>query len=1075
MKRKTKASQSSARKTARPKTKSAEVPRKKTKSVAAKSKKKSSGTVGPAQAKTQHLIEELRHKNRRLELEAHIEAALERVRSRSMAMRQSIELGELSFELVKQVQALGIATWHCAFNIYDEGQESSTEWGSNSDGSYPIYKTPRENIFRRYYDIGTTGIPLHVEVIGEDRCADHYNYLCTLPGVGDTLIKVRDSGIPFPKSQIDHVAYFKYGYLLFITFEPAPEAHDIFKRFAKVFEQTYTRFLDLQKAEGQAREAQIEASLERVRSKTMAMHNSEDVGDTVAILFDELTKLGVKTNRCGIIIFSDTNDTEVWTAKSASSGKVVLIIGHLDVALHPMLTNARNAWKNKAASYSYVMVGEDLINYYTAISTQPGYRMKVNFEALPHKKIHSDFYFPDGAVFAFSSEPIATADAQIFNRLAGVFGQTYRRYLDLQKAEAQAIEATIEASLEKVRGKAMAMHNSSDLIETASLVFTELQKLGINSFQSGVGLLTKEKRNVKLYAASSAEKGTSLSVAGWAVLDHHPVLTKTYDSWINSEDYFPVMKGDILKSYYNEVGPTFTAPVGQQEDYEQHGFFLPFSEGVFYGWSEKPYTASEIRILNRFRGIVDLTFRRYIELQKSEENSKEAIRQASLDRVRAEIASMRTTVDLDRITPLIWKELSILGIPFVRCGVFIMDGQNQQMHTFLSSPDGKAIAAFHLPYGATGNVGDILNHWKKKQTYIRHWDKGAFTELGELLVQQGAIPSIEVYMSTVPTDGIHLHCLPFMQGMLYVGNTTPLQENDIHLIQSVADAFSTAYARYEDFNKLESAKAQIEKTLSDLKLTQNQLVQSEKMASLGQLTAGIAHEIQNPLNFVNNFSEVSNELLEELNEEIQKGNYDEVRSISDNIKQNLEKVIHHGKRADGIVKGMLQHSRSSSSVKEPRDINALADEYLRLAYHGFRAKDKTFNAATHAELDKDIGKINVVPQDIGRVVLNLITNAFYTVTQKQKQSTNAYQPTVSLTTKRHDDCVLISITDNGNGIPENVIDKIFQPFFTTKPTGQGTGLGLSLSYDIVKAHGGELKVETNEGVGSEFVIRLPVS
>jgi signal transduction histidine kinase len=677
-----------------------------------------------------------------------------------------------------------------------------------------------------------------------------------------------------------------------------------------------------------------------------------------------------------------------------------------------------------------------------------------------------------GLLMAGCFEPFSDEVNDIIQRFGRVFQQSYTRYQDVQKAEEQAREATIEASLEKVRGKAMGMHDSNDLISTANLLFTELRRLGVDTFRSGVGLLTKENRNVKLYSATSSDEGGTFSVVGWAVLDHHPVLSKTYDSWINNEDYFPVLKGEALKSYYEKVVATFNVPVEQSEGYEQHGYFLPFSEGMFYGWSEKPYTETQVKILHRFRGIVDLTFRRYMELQKSEQNAMEAIRQASLDRVRAEIASMRTTVDLDRITPLIWKELNILGIPFVRCGVFIMDDIEHQMHTFLSSSDGQAIAAFHLPYDAPGNTGDILIHWKNKQMYIRHWDERAFSELGELLVQQGAISSKEVYMNTVPLGGIHLHCLPFLQGMLYVGNTSQLQDSDIHLIQSVADAFSTAYARYEDFNKLESAKAQIEKTLTDLKQTQNLLVQSEKMASLGELTAGIAHEIQNPLNFVKNFSEVSNELLEEMKEEIQKGNYEEAQAITDNVKQNLEKILHHGNRADGIVKGMLQHSRSSSGVKEPTDINALADEYLRLAYHGFRAKDKAFNASTNSDLDKSIGKITVVPQDIGRVVLNLITNAFYAVTEKQKQTDAEYQPTVSVSTKRGDDCVMISVKDNGNGIPEQIRDKIFQPFFTTKPTGQGTGLGLSLSYDIVKAHGGELKVETTPGEGSEFTISI---
>ncbi len=266
--------------------------------------------------------------------------------------------------------------------------------------------------------------------------------------------------------------------------------------------------------------------------------------------------------------------------------------------------------------------------------------------------------------------------------------------------------------------------------------------------------------------------------------------------------------------------------------------------------------------------------------------------------------------------------------------------------------------------------------------------------------------------------------------------------------------------------------AEIRTTLENLKSAQHQLIQSEKMASLGELTAGIAHEIQNPLNFVNNFSEVNTELIEEAGEEIDKGNFSEVKIILNDIKENEQKINHHGKRADVIVKGMLQHSRSSSGVKEPTDINALADEYLRLAYHGLRAKDKSFNATTVTDFYESIGKVNIVPQDVGRAILNLITNAFYAVAEKKKIIGEGYEPTVTVATKKSAGKILISVADNGNGIPQKVVDKIFQPFFTTKPTGQGTGLGLSLSYDIVKAHGGELKVETKEGVGSVFTILL---
>lgn len=275
--------------------------------------------------------------------------------------------------------------------------------------------------------------------------------------------------------------------------------------------------------------------------------------------------------------------------------------------------------------------------------------------------------------------------------------------------------------------------------------------------------------------------------------------------------------------------------------------------------------------------------------------------------------------------------------------------------------------------------------------------------------------------------------------------------------------------------ELTKQKDELQHALTDLQATQAQLIQSEKMASLGELTAGIAHEIQNPLNFVNNFSEVSTELVKEMMDEVAKGNVNEVKNIATDLVQNLEKITHHGKRADAIVKGMLQHSRSSSGQKEMTDINALTDEYMRLSYHGLRAKEKSFNATLKSDFDESVGKINIVSQDIGRVILNLLNNAFYAVSDKKNHLTGEqYEPTVSVKTKKINNKVEITISDNGNGIPQNVLDKIFQPFFTTKPTGKGTGLGLSLSYDIItKGHNGELKVETKEGAGTSFHIILP--
>jgi signal transduction histidine kinase len=322
----------------------------------------------------------------------------------------------------------------------------------------------------------------------------------------------------------------------------------------------------------------------------------------------------------------------------------------------------------------------------------------------------------------------------------------------------------------------------------------------------------------------------------------------------------------------------------------------------------------------------------------------------------------------------------------------------------------------------------------------------------------------------------------FSAGTINVVTNEALTQEEETIMLRFANVFGLLYTRFLDLKKMEEQailiseeKNVLEVTLNNLKATQNQLIQSEKMASLGELTAGIAHEIQNPLNFVNNFSEVNAELIEELKAELATGNIQLANEIANDIKDNEQKINHHGKRADAIVKGMLQHSRTGSGQKELSDINALCDEYLRLAYHGLRAKDKSVNVKFETNFDNSIGKINVIPQDIGRVILNLINNAVYAVSEKQRQTLGGYEPIIAISTTKLNDKIEIMVKDNADGIPKKIADKIFQPFYTTKPTGQGTGLGLSLAYDIItKAHGGEIKVNTKENEGSEFIVQLPV-
>jgi signal transduction histidine kinase len=845
-----------------------------------------------------------------------------------------------------------------------------------------------------------------------------------------------------------------------------------------LLEQTINELETKRKAvEQQKRELEIEAALERVRARTMAMQHSNELADTAQILFQEFKQLGEDPIQITIGIFNEQqNVVEFRVTGGDGSGAKIDQSFSASMSEPTLISKMVQAWKQNKTSEILCLEGEELsdwIRYRNQMSGKYAYETKV----LPgDRRFAAAGFFSKGLLSISTMNRLSEETVRILERFASVFDLTYTRFLDLKQAEANARESQIEAALEKVRGKAMAMHNSNDLSATASSVFTELRKLGINPIRSGVGILTKESHKAQLYSATSSEKGDSLSLVGWVLLERHPVLEKIYETWLTSEDYYPHLSGEQLKSYYELLLAGLSVKVPDwQHGQTQYGHFFSLSVGCLYAWSEVPYTEEEIRILKRFASIIDLTFRRYIELQKLEANARDTVKQAALDRVRAEIASMRTVNDLERITPLIWNELKILGIPFIRCGVFIMDDSERLIHTFLSTPDGKPIAAFQIPFTSPGNISHVLNHWLHKKSYTDHWDEKAFTEFADTLVRYGALSSAAEYLQTIPHGGFYLHFVPFLQGMLYVGNSDPLNDEEIRSIELLADAFSTAYARYEDFNKLELAKKQVDSTLQELKATQKQLIHSEKMASLGELTAGIAHEIQNPLNFVNNFAEINTELIQELKQEIVNGNFDEVNTLTQDLSDNNQKITFHGKRADSIVKGMLQHSRTTSGKKELTDINTLADEFLRLSYHGLRAKDKSFNASMQTEFDPSIGKIATIPQDLGRVLLNLFNNAFYSVNEKKKALDGIYEPNVSLSTQKCGDSVHIVVRDNGNGIPQRIIDKIYQPFFTTKPTGEGTGLGLSLSYDIItKGHSGELKVETKEGEFALFEIVLPV-
>ena len=826
------------------------------------------------------------------------------------------------------------------------------------------------------------------------------------------------------------------------------------------------------------RELEIEAALERVRARAMGMHNSNELSDVLSVLFEQYDILGISPVFSHLTLF-DLKNNKFSYRTTGRKGKRVQAEQKIDMDAVEAWKESVENWKKggpdqvNAHMYPYEILPHVFQLFQEILSAVPE-EAKFFPEDFPQGLFITQGYCKFGYVGFGHTRESTVEEKEVVRKMAIEFERLYQRFIDLQTTEAQIKKVQIEASLERVRASAMAMRSSHDVGNATGVMFSELDKLGISLLRCGLIIIDDKEKTMQVWRANTTKDGTVGQVTGKVSMSIHPMLEAAYDSWLLKETLLRYdLSGEDVINYYKALSnhaPQFTQSVTTEKQTSTCFFF---KEGAIFTFTKDPLTEETSAELIKFAAVFGLTYRRFLDLKISEAQTREAVKQASLDRIRAEIASMRTTNDLERITPLIWNELTVLGVPFIRCGVFIMDDLQEVSHTYLSTPDGKAIAAFDLSYHTPGNISEILAQWRNKKFYTEYWDQEAYTAFAGNLVLQGIYTSPEQYLSKLPGGGFYLHFAPFLQGMLYVGNTTQLGDQEIKIIQSVADAFSTAYARYEDFNKLDAAKQQVDKALLDLKQAQKQLIQAEKMASLGQLTAGIAHEIQNPLNFINNFSEVNAELIAEMKDEISKGNFEEVKVIADNLKEHEEKINYHGKRAESIVKGMLQHARNRTGQKESTNINGLCDEYLRLSYHGLRAKNKTFNAIMHTDFDESIDRINVVPQEIGSVLLNLFNNAFYAVNEKKEKLDGTFEPFVSVATKKENEKVIIKVTDNGFGIAKNSVDKIFQPFFTTKPPGQGTGLGLSLSYDVIKAHGGTLKVETKEGEGSVFVVELP--
>jgi signal transduction histidine kinase len=1024
--------------------------------------------------------------------ESQIQLALERVRARTMAMQRSDELpgtAALLFDEFKKLVSQELI--QATIGKYDEEKNEiefhATHWeGGGVEVERPAYGSMDEPSLLKPAVAAwrAKAKSLVVELTG-DRLQQWVDYRNKMTG---TTISANDTN----GNRVISIGFFSKGHLSLSSPSRLPEETiKILERFAEAFDLTYTRFLDLQKAEEQAREAEIQLSLERVRARSLAMHSTSELVDVVGSVFEQLTHLGFDLDGSAIVInlFDDnSNDITQWIVDTDHKFPYSFHHPYFD---NEILNDIRNARLNGVSYFSNVYSFEEKNKFWNHYFEHTDFKRfpdelkqiilaKESYAQSMALEKHSGILNPN-----INGKVLDAAQREILERFAKVFEQSYIRFLDLQKAESQAREAQIETALERVRAVAMAMHKPEEMLDMCKVIANELQKLNIEKVKLVETLVFYPEKEILLdYEHYPISNHTCISTIEYK---KHPAILDMANKMLSSNEgfYHNRLTGQELKEWiaYMQSINLYVEPQLLVED-ELNYYFHSIGSAALGLVTFRMLNDEEIGLFKRLRNVFELAYTRYVDIERALAQAREAQIEAALEKVRSRTLAMQKSDELAETSAVLFKQLIGLGISPNRLYITLIKDENGDAEFWITDEDGSKVSmAYEDNMNSNASFKKMFDGWKaKKQSMIIDMQgeelKNYFQHLTQLnvpfkggLEQKRRVQHLAYFskgfIGMASPDEQPVETMQLLERFAYVFNLTFTRFHDLQMAEA------HALQAEQDLIEIKAARKKAEDALTELQATQKQLIQSEKMASLGELTAGIAHEIQNPLNFVNNFSEVSNELMAELKTELATGNRELATEIANDIAGNLEKINHHGKRAADIVKGMLQHSRTSSGQKELTDINALCDEYLRLAYHGLRAKDKSFNAKFETDFDSSIPKINVIPQDIGRVILNLINNAFYAVNEKAKLQAAGFESLVKVTTKKLEDKIVIRVADNGNGIPNSIKEKIFQPFFTTKPTGQGTGLGLSLAYDIVtKGHGGELKVETKEGEGSIFVILL---
>jgi signal transduction histidine kinase len=905
------------------------------------------------------------------------------------------------------------------------------------------------------------------------------------------------------------------------------------------------------------RELEIEAASERVRTNAMGMQEPDDIMNVLNVIKNEVEKFELGNVGTWIWIFNDDQTLTQWDISEINlDGNLANV--NITMDLRESNSSKRHAPKWKSADY-YTMPwkGEDLHGLINEVTEQDEESGRLFQEAVDEGRMTTYWQacapFSKGVVgLDYVIEPPEDAK-HILKKMAAAFDMAYQRFEDLQEAERRARESKIETSLERVRSRSMAMHQSDELQEVIQVLYQEMSSLGVDSDAAYIVTHLGDKLQ-EMYI--STPDNTYASLISIPKTDH-VVVENTYSAWARGPHHFVFSyTQDEKNSYFRWLfeNSDFRHIPQERKETILSGSGWVLSTVVLKNclfivqrYRNEQFTSEETELHKRFANVFEQAYTRFLDLEKAEKQSYESRVEASLERIRGMAATMNHSDDLMQIAEAMFREMEFLQINPLRYGLGMIDEEKKEAELWASTVDhGKyldILGTLSLTWHPM--LVKAFDAWSAQYEELIYELKGK--ELSNYYKRIGQvnpdIPDLDKLQD--PESGISqfVSFFPFKTGTLYAFTTDEPGEEGKSILKRFANAFEQAHIRYEDLQVAEKQsrlireeRDRLEIALRELKAAKDQLVQQEKLASLGQLTAGIAHEIKNPLNFVNNFSDVSIELVEEAMEEVksQKGKVksetgdgrretgvspfpegiptgeggkggeagqgDEtepgsrsnpdmelILEILGDIEANLRKIHEHGSRADSIVKSMLQHSRGGSGSMEPTDLNALVKEYVNLAFHGMRAAKDPINVDIDLQLDNSIGEVPLIAEDFSRVLLNLCNNAFDAM--REKLNTNAkdksssqeergngsaseYNPKLTVRSLKSDSVVKIEIEDNGTGIPDEMKDKIMQPFFTTKKGTEGTGLGLSITNDIIKAHGGNLELATKQNEFTRLTIIL---